>query len=112
MVACHKPYDCMTMSEVDRDRILSSGPARFQLLSAYHAGITGRLLENFGRKLSTSFPRNLFEIILKLEVVRAHLTRFNCNDMAVLSKTNEMLRYCRALSNIYQVSLLCRKVFQ
>jgi hypothetical protein len=96
MVACHKTYDCMVMSEVDRDCILSCGPARFQLLSAYHPGITGGLVENFGRKLSTSFPRNLFDTIMKLEVVRAYLTHFNCDDMMVLTKTNKLLGFCRA----------------
>ena len=80
MIACRAPYNCMVMSEVERDNILSSGPARFQLLATYHPGITGRLVENFGRKLSTSYPRNLFDVVLKLEVVNAHLRFFKCDD--------------------------------
>ena len=103
MIACRAPYNCMVMSEAERDNILSSAPARFQLLTAYHPGITGRLLQNFGRKLSTSFRRNLIDIILKLEVVIAHLEFFYCDDAMVLGKTAEMLKFCRSLSNIYQV---------
>ena len=105
MVSCHKTYDCMVMTETDRDNILSSGPARFQLLTAYHPGITGRFSENFGSKLSTSYPKGLFCVLLKLEVVTAHLKKTQFCDEMVLSKTNEMVKFCRALSNIYQVCL-------
>ena len=103
MISCHKTYDCMVMTEVERDNILSSGPARFQLLSAHHPGITGRYVSTLGSKLSTSYPAGLFEILLKLEVVGAHLKHFRFTDGMVLSKTRELMRFCWALSNIYQV---------
>ena len=93
----------MKMSEIDRDNLLSSGPARFQFLSAYHADITSRLPENFGDKLTTSFPAGLFDTLLKLEAVNSHLTTFPCDDVSMLAKTKEMICFCKSLVNIYQV---------
>jgi hypothetical protein len=93
----------MQMSETDRDNFLSSGPARIHFLSAYHSNITGRLPENLGDKLANSFPPELFGNLLKLEAVYSHLTTFPCDDPLIVAKTKEMLSFCRALANIYQV---------
>ena len=65
MVACASPYVCMAMTERERDNVLSSGPARFQLLSAFHPSLTSRQSGNLGSKLATSFPRPLFDIMIK-----------------------------------------------
>ena len=94
------------MSETDRDNLLSSGPARFYFLSAYHADITGRLPENFGDKLAASFPKELFGNLLKLEAVYSHLTTFPCDDAMMVSQTKEMIGFCKSLANIYQVFFL------
>jgi hypothetical protein len=56
MVSCCKSHDFMDMTELRRDQLLSSGPSRFHRLCAYHPSITSRFLENFGPKLSHSFP--------------------------------------------------------
>ena len=94
----------MAMTETTRDNLLSSGPARFHFLSAYHPDITGRLPENFGDKLATSFPGGLFGNLLKLEAVHAHLMTYRRDDVVTISKTQEMIRFCRALANIHQVT--------
>ena len=106
MVSCHRPHDCTAMSEKSRDRILSSGPSRFQRLSAFHPGISSRLSANLGSKLSNSFPSVLFETICKLEVVIAHMGDCCHSDNEVYKKTQELMRFCYALSNIYQVLFL------
>ena len=103
MVLCAKKHNCMEMTVVARDNILSSGPARFQLLSAFHPTITARSVENFSRKLSTSFPRPLFEVMVKLEVVIAHLNNFAHADPLVKVTTDKIQRFCKSLANIYQV---------
>jgi hypothetical protein len=94
----------MKMSETDRDNLLSSGPARFHFLSAYHADITGRLPENFGEKLANFFPHELFGNLLKLEAVYSYLTTFPSDDAKMVAKTKEMIGFCKALANIYQVT--------
>jgi hypothetical protein len=55
----------MVMTEAERDNIFSSGPARFQLLSAYHSGITGRFVGNFGSKLlyEIKYDKNVFLVL-------------------------------------------------
>ena len=102
-IMCFSPHDCMKMTEKARDRILSSGPARFQRLSAFHPSITARPPTVLSTKLSTSFPRALFNVILKLEVVSAHIGNSFITDHIILHKTRELVSFCRSLSNIYQV---------
>jgi hypothetical protein len=93
----------MEMTEVARDNILSSGPARFQLLTAFHPTITSRPVEKFSRKLSTSFPRPLFEVMVTLEVVIAHQNKLSHDDPLVKVTTDRIQRFCKSLANIYQV---------
>ena len=83
MVLCATKYDFMVMSEVSRDNILSSGPARFHSLSAFHRSITSRQSYCFGTKLSTSFPSALFETLIKLKVVVSHISNFYHTDQRV-----------------------------
>jgi hypothetical protein len=100
---CLQIYDCMLMSEVKRDQILSSGPARFQRLTAFHPTITMRQVSNLRDKLATSFPPQLFNVICRLEVVYAHLTNHLPFDSQYLPKTREMMAFCKSLCNVYQV---------
>ena len=93
----------MLMSEVKRDQILSSGPARFQRLTAFHPTITMRQVSNLRDKLATSFPPQLFNVICRLEVVYAHLTNHLPFDSQYLPKTREMMAFCKSLCNVYQV---------
>jgi hypothetical protein len=99
MVSFLKVYDCMLISEVKRDNLLSSGPARFQLISAFHPNITARQISNLGPKLFSSFPKSLFTVICRLEVVLANLKNYLPMDIALLP-------YCNTLSNIYQIFFL------
>ena len=105
MVLCANKYNFMEMTEILRDNILSSGPARFQALSAFHPSITSRQSHCFGTKLSTSFPSILFDTLVKLEVVFSHMNNFYHTDQQV-KKTLEIHAFCRSLVNIYQVTLL------
>jgi hypothetical protein len=111
MVLCAKKYDFMEMTEISRDNILSSGPARFQALSAFHPSITSRQSHCFGTKLSTSFPSALFDTLVKLEVVFSHMSNFYHTDQQVKKKTLEIHAFCRSLVNIYQVMIFLFCVF-
>ena len=106
MVNCFTLHNCMKMSELERDRLLTSGPARFQRLSAFHPTITARQSQNLGSKLSTAFPRGLFDIMLRLDVVSAHMRNFYHTDSVEGSRTREIIKFCLSLSNIYQVNSL------
>ena len=101
----------MSMTENARDNLLSSGPARFQLLTAFHPTITSRKVECFGSKLSHSFSRALFETMVKLDVVSAHMRKYCHSGDGVDLKTTEIIKFCRSLAHIYQVFFYFWNIF-
>lgn len=93
----------MKMSEEYRDNLISSGPARFCFLSAFHPNISSRQIHYLGSKLAISQPVGLFEVICKLDIISAHLKKFRHISPRIESRTLELKTFCKALSNIYQV---------
>ena len=77
----------MQMSAEMRDNIITSGPARFQLLSAFHPSFTSRQIHYLGPKLSIAFPKSLFETIYKVDIVVAHIKAFKHTDPTIQAKT-------------------------
>ena len=96
IVICLNVHNCMTMSEKTRDNLISSGPARFGFLSAFHPSFTSRQVHYLGQKLSISFPTDLFEVICKLEIVMAHLKKFPPFIPTIQSRTSELKIYCKS----------------
>ena len=103
MVACKVPYDFTNMTPRERELVLTSGPARFQRLSAYHPSITSRHVENLGSTLPTSYPRDLFTNLCNLEVFMAHVNNFVPVNTELIPPLRIMLKFCSGLSKIYQV---------
>ena len=65
MVVCKAPYNFINMTPRERELVLTSGPARFQRLSAYHPSITSRYVEN----LVLHYPHLIPEIYLLICVI-------------------------------------------
>ena len=103
MVACRVPYDFVNMSPLERHRVLTSGPSRFQRLSAFHPSITSRYSENLGTTLPSTYPKVLFNILCNLEVFLAHVNNFVPLNVDLLPMLRNMLKFCTSLSKIYQV---------
>ena len=103
MVACKAPYNFANMTTLELERVLTSGPARFQRLSAYHPSITSRYVENLGSTLPTTYPRNFFNNFCNLEVFSAYISNFIPFNQDLQAPLKMMVKFCSALSNIYQV---------
>jgi hypothetical protein len=91
------------MSENERDNILTSGPSRFQFLSAHHPSITSRQIHYLGSKLSISYPPQLLEIVCKVDVTFAHICHHYPRDPNMEYKTRQIINFCKSPSNINQV---------
>jgi hypothetical protein len=98
------------MSEKNRGNLITSGPARFSFLSAFHPGITSRQVHYLGPKLSISHPTELFDVICKLEIVTSHISHYAHTNQMVICRTDELKIYCKSLSRIYQVFTFLFKV--
>ena len=105
MVGCMASYDFVGMSSQERLRILTSGPARFQRLTAFHPSITSRYIENLGSELPSTFPRSLFTVYCNLEVFSAHINNFIPFNSELRPHIKIMLDFCAGLSKIYQVKI-------
>ena len=103
MVGCQGQYDFINMSSLERLRILTSGPARFQRLSAFHPSITSRFVENLGTALPSAYPRTLFTVICNLEVFSTHINNFIPFNSNLRPHLKIMEEFCSGLSKIYQV---------